>query len=194
METLPSLDYALYLTNTVKFHISQTYHIFEEQYFMRRLYSLYNEGPQPLSPENRIWYVQYFLIMALGKALLARGTSKVGSPESEYFLRAMELFPDADGLYQDPILSIEVCCGLALYLQAVDHRNSAYVYVSSWIPRIMCRGTDRTPSQLGLGLRIALSQGLHRDLMGQFEDDPDAPRYRNVWWTLYILDRKFSSM
>lgn len=129
IESLPSLDYAIYLTNTVKFHIAQTYHIFEESHFMRGLLSLYNDGPPPLTSDNRMWYIQYFLVMAMGKGLLTRGMSKAGSPGSEYFLRAMELFPDASGLYQDPILSIEVCCGLALYLQAVDHRNSAYVYV-----------------------------------------------------------------
>jgi hypothetical protein len=192
IESLPSLDYALYLTNTVKFHISQTYHLFQEQYFMQRLYSLYNNGPQPLSHENQIWYVQYFLIMALGKALLGRKMPKVGSPESEYFMRALELLPDVNGLYQQPILSIEVCCGLSLYLQAVDHRNSAYVYVSGRMAIQIAILV--TPIQLGLGLRIALTQGLHRDLMSQSEEDPDAPRYRNVWWTLYILDRKFSSM
>ncbi|WXC67653.1 hypothetical protein SNK03_013468 [Fusarium graminearum] len=175
IESLPSLDYAIYLTNTVKFHIAQTYHIFEESHFMRGLLSLYNDGPPPLTSDNRMWYIQYFLVMAMGKGLLTRGMSKAGSPGSEYFLRAMELFPDASGLYQDPILSIEVCCGLALYLQAVDHRNSAYVY-------------------LGLGLRIALSQGLHRDIVGEFSDDAEVDRYRNAWWTLYILDRKFSSL
>ncbi|KAM0544500.1 hypothetical protein ACHAPJ_011794 [Fusarium lateritium] len=142
---------------------------------MHGLLSLYNDGPSPLNSENRMWYIQYFLVMALGKGLLTRGMSKAGSPGSEYFMRAMELFPDASGLYQDPILSIEVCCGLALYLQAVDHRNSAYVY-------------------LGLALRIALSQGLHRDIVGEFPDDPEVERYRNAWWTLYILDRKFSSL
>ncbi|KAM0499092.1 hypothetical protein ACHAP8_005797 [Fusarium lateritium] len=92
--------------------------------------------------------------MAMGKGLLTRGMSKAGSPGSEYFLRAMELFPDASGLYEDPILSIE----------------------------------------LGLGLRIALSQGLHRDIVGEFSDDTEVARYRNAWWTLYILDRKFSSL
>ncbi|RGP63942.1 transcriptional regulatory [Fusarium sporotrichioides] len=175
IESLPSLDYAIYLTNTVKFHIAQTYHIFDEVHFMRGLLSLYNDGPPPLSAENQMWYIQYFLVMALGKGLLTRGMSKAGSPGSEYFLRAMELFPDASGLYEDPLLSIEVCCGLALYLQSVDHRNSAYVY-------------------LGLGLRIALSQGLHRDIVGEFSDDNEVKRYRNAWWTLYILDRKFSSL
>ncbi|KAJ4120300.1 hypothetical protein NW760_007440 [Fusarium oxysporum] len=175
IEGLPSLDYALYLTNTVKFHIVQTYHLFDEQKFMPALHSLYSDGPPLVTAGNRMWYVQYFLIMALGKGLLTRGMSKAGSPGSEYFMKAMELFPDTYGLYIDPILSLEVCCGLALYLQAVDHRNSAYVY-------------------LGMGLRIALSQGLHRDIAGESADDPEVRRYRNAWWTLYILDRKFSSL
>ncbi|KAG5770177.1 hypothetical protein H9Q72_002842, partial [Fusarium xylarioides] len=175
IEGLPSLDYALYLTNTVKFHIVQTYHLFDEQKFMPALHSLYTDGPPPVTAGNRMWYVQYFLVMALSKGLLTRGMSKAGSPGSEYFMKAMELFPDTYGLYIDPILSIEVCCGLALYLQAVDHRNSAYVY-------------------LGIGLRIALSQGLHRDIAGESADDPEVRRYRNAWWTLYILDRKFSSL
>ncbi|KLP04783.1 Uncharacterized protein Y057_6536 [Fusarium fujikuroi] len=154
IEGLPSLDYALYLTNTVKFHIVQTYHLFDEQKFMPALHSLYNDGPPLVTSRNRMWYVQYFLIMALGKGLLTRGMSKAGSPGNEYFMKAMELFPDTYGLYIDPILSIEVCCGLALYLQAVDHRNSAYVY-------------------LGMGLRIALSQGLHRDIAGDSADDAE---------------------
>ncbi|KAF5566727.1 transcriptional regulatory [Fusarium phyllophilum] len=175
IEGLPSLDYALYLTNTVKFHIVQTYHLFDEQKFMPALHSLYSDGPPSVTAGNRMWYVQYFLIMALGKGLLTRGMSRAGSPGSEYFMKAMELFPDTYGLYIDPILSIEVCCGLALYLQAVDHRNSAYVY-------------------LGMGLRIALSQGLHRDIAGESAGDPEVRRYRSAWWTLYILDRKFSSL
>ena len=200
MENLPSLDYALYLTNTVKFHISQTYHIFDEQRFMQGLFALYNDGPPQLTRNNRMWFVQYFLVMALGKALLTRGMSKAASPGNEYFVRALELFPDANGLYQDSILSIEACCGLALYLQAVDHRNSAYVYVSALLSCITFHlwavdiNSGYRCLKVGLALRVALSQGLHRDLMGDRQDDADALRYRNAWWTLYILDRKFSSL
>ncbi|CAH0024899.1 unnamed protein product [Clonostachys rhizophaga] len=175
MDNLPSLDYAIYLTNTVKFHISQTYHLFDEQSFLNGLFSLYNDGPRPLDGKTRLWYVQYFIIMAFGKALLVRGLSASNPPGGGYFMRAMEMFPDVDGLYQDIVLAIEVCCGLALYLQSIDHRNSAYTY-------------------LGLGLRIALSQGLHRDPGGENRDHKEAVRERSAWWTLYILDRKFSSL
>ncbi|KAI8671948.1 Zn(2)-C6 fungal-type domain-containing protein [Fusarium sp. Ph1] len=175
MEDLPSLDHALYLTNTVKFHAGQTYHLFHEQTFMQGLFSLYNHGPDSLNIENRIWFVHFFVVMALGKALLARGASRTNPPGSGYFIRALDLLPDVNGLYRDPITAVEVCCGLALYLQSVDHRNSAFVY-------------------LGLGLRIALTQGYHRDLGGNPGCHNDASRYRGVWWTLYIMDRKFSTL
>ncbi|WAO88936.1 Zn(2)-C6 fungal-type domain-containing protein [Fusarium falciforme] len=137
MEDLPSLDYALYLTNTVKFHAGQTYHLFHEQTFMQGLFSLYSHGPDSLNLENRVWFVHFFVIMALGKALLAR-----------------DLLPDVNGLYRDPITAVE----------------------------------------LGLGLRIALTQGYHRDFGGSPGCYKDASRYRGVWWTLYILDRKFSTL
>jgi hypothetical protein len=45
-----------------------------------------------------------------------------------------------------------------------------------------------------MALRIALSQGLHRDIVSGVLDDPEVTRYRNAWWTLYILDRKLSSL
>ncbi|KAH6980711.1 fungal-specific transcription factor domain-containing protein [Ilyonectria sp. MPI-CAGE-AT-0026] len=174
MQDLPSRDYAIYLLNTVKFHVCQTYHLFDEPSFMQAFSNLYSEGPQPLNPKNRLWYVQYFIIMAFGKALLMRGSSRANPYGSEYLSRAMELLPDVNGLYEDPIISVEICCGLSLYLQSVDHRNSAYVY-------------------LGLALRIALTQGFHRDLVSESDGPGDTTRYQSAWWTLYILDRKFSS-
>lgn len=133
-ESLPSLDYALYLVNTVKFHVSQTYHIFEEASFMRNLYSLYNDEPQPTDQQSRLAYIQYLVVMALGKALLNRNTSgsrhHTAPSGSEYFVQALELFPDVTGLYANPVMAVEICSAVALYMQSVDHRNSAYVYVS----------------------------------------------------------------
>lgn len=41
---------------------------------------------------------------------------------------------------------------------------------------------------------MALTQGLNRDLDGHGQLRPDSHRLRSAWWTLYILDRKFSSL
>ncbi|RSL88386.1 hypothetical protein BHE90_000045 [Fusarium euwallaceae] len=174
LDNLPSFDYAIYLTNTVKFHITQTYHLFEESNFNRILNAIYSSEPPSIS-SHRLEYIQYSVVMALGKALLGRAGSNAQPPGNEYFLQAIKMFPDITGLCQDPILSVEICCGLALYLQSIDHRNSAYLY-------------------LGLALRVSLSQGLHRDLTGGYLDPTEETRHRSAWWTLYILDRKFASL
>lgn len=131
---LPSLDYALYLTNTVKFHLGQTYHLFDEERFMTGLYDFYKRGlkPEPTA-DARLWYIQFLLIMAFGKALLVPGNPEQTPPGSGLVTRALELLPDVHGLYQDAVLSVEILCCLALYLQSVDHRNSAYNYVR-WLP------------------------------------------------------------
>lgn len=127
---IPSLDYALYLTNTVKFHLGQTFHIFDEENFMRGLHEFYRKGPtQGLTTDTRIWHIQFLLVMAFGKALLVPGEPGKSPPGGALVSRALELLPDNQGLYQDPVLSMEILCCLALYLQSVDHRNSAFTYV-----------------------------------------------------------------
>ena len=133
-ENIPSLDYALYLTNTVKFHLGQMYHLFDEKSFMDGLYQYYsNSPPGEPSVETRLWYTHYLLIMAFGKALLASGAHQRMPMGGLFVSRVLEILPDVNGLYIDPILSIEVLCCLALYLQSIDHRNSAYTYVGSQI-------------------------------------------------------------
>ncbi|KAI1291184.1 fungal-specific transcription factor domain-containing protein [Xylaria venustula] len=175
MEQLPSLDFSLYLMDTVKFRLGQLYHLYDEMTFLPRLHDFYDTGPrrEPL-PQSRLWYIQYLLLTALGQALLF-GFSE-GNPAGMHLMsRALELLPDTVGLYQDPILSIEVLCCLSLHLQSLDHRNSAYVYV-------------------GLALRMALSQGLHREMVLGDRTEAEVQRHRAIWWTIYILDRKFSSL
>lgn len=48
--------------------------------------------------------------------------------------------------------------------------------------------------QIGQALRIALSQGLHREMVYADLAEAEVQRRRAVWWTIYILDRKFSSL
>ncbi|KAF4881516.1 Proline utilization trans-activator [Colletotrichum fructicola] len=153
---IPSLDYALYLTNTVKFHLGQTYHLFDEDSFMHGLYDFYRKGPNTgPKADDRLWYIQFLLIMAFGKALLVPGTPDQSPPGSSLVTRALELLPDAHGLYQDPVF--------------------AYTYI-------------------GQAFRIAMTQGLHREPLSGLLTDTEANRLRCIWWTIYILDRKLSSL
>ena len=129
-EDMPSLDYALYLMNTVKFHVSQLYHLFDEEIFLQGLYAFYDSSSQAELVQMKLWYCQYLLIIALGKAFLVqKNYSEESPPGAEFFVRAMKLLPDVTELYQDALLSIEILCAISLCLQSFDHRNTAYTYV-----------------------------------------------------------------
>ncbi|CAG8935031.1 unnamed protein product [Penicillium salamii] len=169
---LPSLDYAIYLTNTVQFHIAQLYHLFDQTLFMNGLHKFY-ESDVPEPPQSKLWYIQYLLIISFGKTFLIQTSAEGIPPGAVFFARAMKLLPGIPGLLDDPLLSVEILCAAALYLQCLDHRNSAYVY-------------------LGIALRIALSKGLHREADLEGLDEESCTRSRSLWWTLYILDRRFS--
>ena len=128
-QELPSFDHALYLMNTVKFHVAQLYHLFDETVFIKHLHQFYDPSP-PDTRDSGLWYIQYLLVIAFGKTFLAQRTPGDPPPGTIFFARAMKLLPDIKGLYEDTLMSIEILCGISLYLQCIDHRNSAYVYVS----------------------------------------------------------------
>ncbi|KAL5362581.1 Zn(II)2Cys6 transcription factor [Aspergillus floccosus] len=156
---LPSVDHALYLFQTVKFHLN-SYRLFDEEAFK--------------AAESRLWFVQFLLILAFGDAFLLRTKSPQECPGSRYFTRAMSLMPDHAYLWKDSLSAIEVLGLAGLYLYAVDHRESAHVYVAQ-------------------AIRIAQLEGLHTQLPESELGSATVARCRNLWWTLYIMDRHFSS-
>ncbi|GIC86025.1 putative C6 transcription factor [Aspergillus udagawae] len=172
---LPPRDQAIYMLNTVHFHFGHPYQLFDEEGFARNLEEFYNNASAKVQ-ESRLWYVQFLVVLAFGEALLApvRRASNTAS-WTKYFSRAMSLLPDTTALWQDPLLAIEVLALIALYLHSVDMRDSAYCYI-------------------GHAMRMALVEGLHRALPVDQLGQKRVERCTKVWWTVYILDRKFSSL
>ncbi|KAE8409524.1 hypothetical protein BDV37DRAFT_292692 [Aspergillus pseudonomiae] len=130
---LPSLEHALYILNAVQFHFSHLYLLFDEDEFLRHLYEFYDNAEVKVQ-ESRLWYVQFLIVLAFGEALLAP-VRKVSNAASwtKYFLRAMSFLPDITGLWQDPVLAIEVLTLIGLYFHSIDMRDTAYCYFSSLI-------------------------------------------------------------
>lgn len=128
---LPSFEHALYILNTVQFHFSHLYRLFDEKEFLRNLHEFYEDAGQKVQ-ESRIWYVQFLVILAFGDAFLApvKRASNIAS-WTKYFSRAMSLLPDVTILWQSGLLSIEVLTLIALYFQSIDMRDTAYCYVRS---------------------------------------------------------------
>ncbi|RDW70299.1 hypothetical protein BP5796_08696 [Coleophoma crateriformis] len=171
---LPSIDHALYLLNGVKFHVGQMYHLFDENEFMTHFHEFY-KSPAEISESRRIWFVHFLALLALGKAVsVAPLKGATSPPGANFFLRAMNLLPDASYLFRDALTAIEALCVISLYLQLADMRNSAFIHI-------------------GQALRMALVFGLHRDRPLQKWDEQATARCIEVWWTVYILDRDFTS-
>lgn len=127
---LPSLDHATYLFDTVKFHLGQSYRFFDEETFISQLKEFYHGEPAIIARDDRLWFIQYLLVVSFGTALLCRSSTE-DPPGSKFFVRAMSLMPDHASLWKDSLMAIEVLALAALYLYSIDKRESAYIYVRS---------------------------------------------------------------
>ncbi|KAF4949176.1 hypothetical protein FGADI_9093 [Fusarium gaditjirri] len=171
---LPSLDYAIYLFHTFKFHLGQTYRLFDEVEFVNQIRDFYSDA-QSKAEENRLWYVKFLLILAFGTAFLSsQPLPSKEPPGAKFFVRAMGLMPDHTALWKDSLFAIEVLAMVGLYLYSIDERESAHVY-------------------LGQAIRIAQLEGLHTQLPDDELGSETVTSCRDLWWTLYIMDRHFSS-
>lgn len=126
---LPTSDFALFLINAVKFHCGQLFHLFDEQDFMRNFENYHD--PNRRGGRSDLWHIHYLLVLALGKALIVRVGQDRRPPGAELYVQAIKLLPDFSYLSSDPILSIEILCCAALYLQCLDMRINALILVSS---------------------------------------------------------------
>ncbi|KAL4934875.1 hypothetical protein BDV06DRAFT_229352, partial [Aspergillus oleicola] len=103
ISNLPSIDHALYLFNTVKFHLGHNFRIVHEPEFVENVHRFYYGDAVKQVSESRLWFVEFLLVLAFGNAFLAQGSAKSGGgnnapPGAKYFVRAMSLMPDHTSL------------------------------------------------------------------------------------------------
>ena len=126
---LPSLDHALYLSETVKFHLGQSYRLYNEDEFIHNVREFYYGDAAKMATEHRLWFIQFLLVLAFGTAFLHRSKRAKEPPGSKFFTRAMSLMPDHAPLWKGSLLAIEVLAMAGLYLYSIDQRESAHIYV-----------------------------------------------------------------
>lgn len=130
LDDLPSLDYAVHLKQIVDFHFGQILHFFDETVFTQRLFSFYESQTVGKAEADRLWFVQFLLVLAFGKAFVVRKKQAQCLPGSNLFLRAVSLLPDCTMFFRDILTAIEVLTAISFYYQSADSRNVAYNYVS----------------------------------------------------------------
>lgn len=135
---LPSLDHALYLSETVKFHLGQSYRLYSEGEFIDNVREFYNGDSAKMATEQRLWFIQFLLVLAFGTAFLHRSKRSKDPPGSKFFIRAMSLMPDHAPLWKGSLLAIEVLAMAGLYLYSIDQRESAHIYVRFMFRLVEC--------------------------------------------------------
>ena len=174
LKNLPAMDYALYLYNTVKFHLGELFGVIDEANFLVQ-FDRFHANPMETARSQRLWFTEYLLILAYGKAFLASGHWANGLPGTEFAERAMALLPDPALIHDESMLGIEVLALVALYFQSIDMRVAAYQYI-------------------GQALRLAYVEGIHRQVSDDVISPDFAKRCNNMWWTVYVLDQEFSAL
>ncbi|KAF4464215.1 Zn(II)2Cys6 transcription factor [Fusarium albosuccineum] len=172
IDSLPSLDHAIFLINAVKFHAGQIYHLFDDITFTQQLNSFYS-SPAEKAGEMRLWYIHFLILIAFGKAFIVGEVQTTSPPGANLFIHAVQSLPAAAYLIQDFITSAEILCCIALYYLAVVSRISAY-------------------DKIGQAVRLGILSGMPTPMQGSIDDD-QIQRYRKSWWTIVVLDRQISA-
>ncbi|KAF5012215.1 hypothetical protein FDECE_1731 [Fusarium decemcellulare] len=191
---LPPMDHAFFLYHTVKFRLGELFRMIDEPRFLGPFEDFHRQ-PLQTAQEHRLWFVEYLLILAFGKALTpSRGPTANGPPGCELAARALSLLPDVAFLQDErpAVQAIEVLSLAALYFYAIDMRSPAYQYVCQPYPLEPKMLTLVYKMQIGQALRLALHDGLHRSV-----PDDVGPGLitvcRNAWWGVYVLDQEITA-
>lgn len=126
---LPSLDYAEYLLSTISYSIGSIYYLFDKTEFLKRFRDFCKKRDTEAFVATDPWLIQMLIVFGLGQSIASRETGPSGPSGHVYFTHAIEALPNMHHLYEDPILSIEILCASALFLQMMDMRLAAYGYV-----------------------------------------------------------------
>ncbi|KAH6658848.1 Zn(II)2Cys6 transcription factor [Plectosphaerella plurivora] len=171
---LPSIDHALYLFNTAKFHLGQQYRFFQDGSFEAQIHTFYRGDARAQAATSRIWFVQFLVVLAFGSAFLSKAQQPGEAPGSKYFVRAMSLLPPTASIWKGSLLACETLALVGLYFYSTNHRETALLYV-------------------GQALRIAQLEGIHTQLPEDELGRETVQRCRSLWCTIWIMDRHIST-
>ncbi|KAF5543896.1 heterokaryon incompatibility het-6 [Fusarium mexicanum] len=174
ISNLPPSDYAYFLIQTARFYLGPLASLIDEAEFLQHFKELYQDASAKAA-SCRLWYAQYLLMTAFGKAFLG-GRSADGSPAGyQYAARAMPLMPELAGIALDPVLSAQALTLAAIYFQSIDMRVAAYQHI-------------------GQALRICVLSGFHRHMPEEAVGAQHSKRCHIIFWVVYMLDQEFAAL
>ncbi|KAH8689332.1 fungal-specific transcription factor domain-containing protein [Talaromyces proteolyticus] len=169
MPQLPPFDFAKRLYSVHHAYIGTIFSFIVDREFYERLKRVYSSPPNLHDRDDCLIFCQILLVFAFGQMYsVNQWTGNNGPPGFQYFKHALQFLPQA--VEDGSILFVEVLSYVAYYLQTINRRDSAYLYI-------------------GLALRMAISLGLHQETLDTDINGYERERRRRVWWSTYSLER-----
>ncbi|EEU33481.1 uncharacterized protein NECHADRAFT_98443 [Fusarium vanettenii 77-13-4] len=155
---LPNEDEAFRLLEAVSLFIGQS----QSHYDSREI-------------SDRLWYIQVIIILAIGKLYAANfeqgGHDLLGQ---ELFGFAQQSFPSMSVQYANGRLGVELNALMAMYLQMMDRKEEAHLYITS-------------------ALRLATLHGYHRENARGKLLRSEKAQINRLWWTVYMQERRLAA-
>lgn len=166
---LPPYDLAKRLYIAQHAYIGTIFNFLSNEDFYQRLDRVYSHTPDIHDREDCLIYCQILLVLAFGQMYsVNQWIDNDGPPGFVYFKHAMSFLPS---IHDDgSILFIEVLSYVAYFMQTINRRDAAYLYI-------------------GIALRMAITLGLHQEVSDQRIDSRTREHRRRVWWSTYSLER-----
>jgi len=183
---LPPFEFAKRLFWVQYSYIGTIFSLIKPSEFEERLAFVYHQPPDFSHRETCLIYCQTLLVIAFGLMYsVNQWSGDDGPPGFKYFKHALRFLPDIHE--EGSIFFVEVLCYVAYYMQNLNRRDAAFLYVSGNLPSDL-NSTNLHP-QIGLALRMAISLGLHQEVSDPSISETDQNRRRRAWWSVYSLDR-----
>ncbi|KAK4936883.1 Transcriptional activator [Elasticomyces elasticus] len=169
---LPPYEFAKRLYGAQYIYIGTIFSFLPPDIFEKRLQQAYSRPPDLMNREECLAYCQILLIFAYGQMYsVNQWSGNDGPPGFQYFKHALWLLPD---IHQEgSILFVEVLSLIAPYMQNLNRKDAAFLYI-------------------GLAIRMAISLGLHQEVDDPLMDIAEREHRRRVWWSVYSMDRIIS--
>lgn len=166
---LPPFELAKRLYRAQHAYIGTIFSFLSEKAFYQRLERVYARSPDPNNRDECLIYCQILLVLAFGQMYsINQWIGDEGPPGFKYFKHALTFLPN---MFEEPsILFVEVLSYVAYFMQSINRRDAAYVYI-------------------GIALRMAISLGLHQEVSDQEIDSERREHQRRVWWSTYSMER-----
>lgn len=127
---LPPFEYAKRLYWVQYVYIGTIFSLIQPHDFEERLHFVYSQPPDALNRESCLVYCQVLLVIAFGLMYsVNQWSGDDGPPGFKYFKHALRFLPDIHE--EGSIFFVEVLCYVAYYMQNLNRRDAAFLYVGS---------------------------------------------------------------